>query len=375
MEAKPFRIEIPQAALDDLHARLAGTRWPEELPGAGWRYGVPLAHVRRLAEYWRTGYDWRAWEAKLNTYPQLMTEIDGQRIHFLHVRSPRSDALPLILTHGWPGSVVEYLNAVDPLTSPEKHGGSPADAFHLVIPSLPGFGFSGPTREPGWNPDRIARAWIALMHGLGYDRYGAVGNDWGSFVSPQVGRFDPDHVVGVHVTQMFLTPSGDPAEIAGFPPEDLRALESLRWLHENMSAYSTLQSQQPQTLAFALSDSPAGLLAWLCQLYREGIDDDFVLTEASIYWLTGTIASSARIYYENAHGPQPTEPTTTPIGLAMFRNDWRTFRTLALRAHRNLVHWADYDVGGHWAAHQVPDVWAADVRTFFGPLRRSKERA
>ena len=376
-----FHINIDQAALDDLQERLARTRWPDELPDTGWRYGVPLSYVRRLVDYWRTGYDWHQWEAKLNAYPQFTTEIDGQNIHFMHVRSPEPEALPLILTHGWPGSIVEYLKVIEPLTNPRAYGrpsaGSgqaSADAFHLVIPSLPGFGFSGPTHEPGWNPDRIARAWVKLMHGLGYERYGAVGNDWGSIISPEIGRFDPEHVVGVHVTQMFLTPSGDPAEFVDPTPDDLKVMEGLEWFHQNMSAYDALQRQQPQTLAFTLTDSPMGLLAWFCQIYREGedIDDDFVLTNASLYWLTETINSSMRIYYENAHADQPTEPTTTPIALAMFRDDWRTFRRLAERAHKNIVQWSEYDTGGHYAAHQVPELFVGDVRRFFHSLRQQQ---
>ncbi|MBI1881240.1 MAG: epoxide hydrolase [Chloroflexi bacterium] len=372
MNIQPFSLNIAQAALDDLQDRLARMRWPDELPGVGWSYGVPLNYVRRLVDYWRNGYDWRKWEAKINAYPQFTTEIDGQNIHFLHVRSSEPDALPLILTHGWPGSFIEYFNTIDLLANPGAHGGDPADAFHLVIPSVPGFGFSGPTHEPGWNPDRIARAWVELMHGLGYSRYGAVGNDWGSDISLQVGRFDPDHVVGVHVTQIFLFPSGDPAELANPKPEDIRALESLQWLKENLSAYDYLQREQPQTLAFALVDSPVGLLTWFAQIYRDGVDDDFVLTNATLYWLTGTVASAARIYYEAAHAGHPTEPTITPTGLAMFHNDFRTFRTLAERAHKNLIHWSEYDQGGHYAAHQVPNLFIGDVWKFFRSLRQQQ---
>lgn len=366
MDIQPFTARVSPADLNDLRLRLEHIRWPDELPDVGWSYGVPISYVRRLVDHWRSGYDWRQWEARLNTYPQFVTEMDGQRIHFLHVRSPRADALPLILTHGWPGSVVEYLRVIDLLTTPPQPDES---AFHLIIPSLPGFGFSGPTREPGWNIDRIARCWVRLMHGLGYGRYGAVGNDWGSEISLQVGRLDPDHVVGVHVTQIVLPPPTDPAElVATLPPEDVRALENLQWFNDNLSAYHTFQAQQPQTLAFALADSPAGWVAWVSQLYRDGIDDDFVLTNASLYWLTGTVASALRIYYEDARSPRCLAPTTTPTGLAMFRNDYRTFRTLATRIYKNLCHWSEFDLGGHWAAHQVPEVWTEDVRTFFRSL-------
>ena len=347
MEMQPFHASIPQAALDDLQARLARSRWPTELPGVGWQYGVPSDYVRRLVAYWRAGYDWRVWEARLNAYPQFLTEIDGQPIHFLHVRSPEADALPLIVTHGWPGSIFEFLDVIEPLTNPRSHGGDPRVAFHLVIPSLPGFGFSGPTHEPGWTPERIARAWVTLMHGLGYERYGAVGNDWGSIISPHVGRFDPDCVVGTHVTQIFLAPSGDPAELPDPTPEEIAALDGLVWFHAHMSAYDTFQSQQPQTLAYALTDSPLGLLAWFCQIYRdgEGLDDDFVLTNVSLYWLTETIASAARIYYEHAHATRSSEPIPTPLGLAMFRDDGRAFRRLADRVYPNITRWTLYDLG------------------------------
>ncbi|MBZ0289574.1 MAG: epoxide hydrolase 1, partial [Anaerolineae bacterium] len=306
MHIKPFQAHIPQSALDDLQARLNRVRWPDELPGVGWQYGVPGSYVRRLVEHWRTGYNWREWETKLNAYPQFTTEIDGQNIHFLHVRSPEPDAQTLILTHGWPGSVFEFFRVIEPLTNPRAHGGDPREAFHLVMPTLPGFGFSGPTHEPGWNPERIARAWIELMRGLGYEQYGVVGNDWGSIISPLIARFAPDAVCGIHVTQIFLMPSGDPDEFADPTPEEVAGLQGLEWFNNNMSAYDTLQSQQPQSLAFALNDSPVGLLAWFCLIYRdgEGMDDDFVLTHASLYWLTETIASSIRIYYENAHMEQ-----------------------------------------------------------------------
>ncbi len=367
MDVQPFRITIPQVALDDLHARLARVRWPDELPGIGWDYGVPSAYVRRLVDRWCEGYDWRTWETKLNAYPQFTTEIDGQTIHFLHVRSPEPDALPLILTHGWPGSVVEYLKVIEPLTNPRAYGGDPRDAFHLVIPSVPGFGFSGPTHAPGWNPARVANAWIELMHGLGYNRYGAVGNDWGTHISLHMAQVDPDHIVGAHVTQIFLVPPGDPAELADPTPDEIAALESLAWFRANMAAYDAFHSQQPQTIAFALTDSPVGLLAWFCQIYREGegLDDDFVLTNASIYWLTGTVASSARMYYENARMERFSAPTMTPVAVAMFRADWRTFRRLADRIYTNIVQWSEYDTGGHYAAHQVPDLLIGDVRRFF----------
>jgi pimeloyl-ACP methyl ester carboxylesterase len=373
---RPYRVEIPQAKLDDLSERLTRALWPNELPGVGAAYGVTNERVKDLAEYWLNGFDWRAVEARLNSYPQFVTEIDGEDIHFLHVRSSRADATPLVLTHGWPGSVMEYLDVIGPLTEPES---ADQPAFHVVIPSLPGFGFSGPTRSPGWNRYRTARAWVELMNRLGYERYGAVGNDGGSFVSPEIGRIDPENVIGVHVTQLFSFPSGDPTEFEGLTPTDFAALDVLKWFYENMSAFNTLQSQQPQTLAFALADSPVGLLGWNIQLFGESLDRDFILANVAIYWLTGTSASSTRFYYEDAHTDEhPTGPTTVPTGLAMFKGDFQSIRRFAERDHSNIVSWNSYDpgighggerdAGGHYAAHEATDLLVGDIRQFFAKL-------
>ncbi|TDB74867.1 epoxide hydrolase family protein [Micromonospora sp. KC723] len=387
----PFRIDIPQADLDDLTDRLARTRWTEELPadpGAtpagpvppGWEYGVPLGYVQRLVERWRTTYDWRAWEAKLNAYPQFTTEIDGQNIHFLHVRSPEPDATPLILTHGWPTSPVEWLNVIGPLTDPRAHGGDPADAFHLVIPSLPGFGFSGPTRERGWNRFRVARAWAELMRRLGYDRYGAAGNDSGSSVSPEVGRADPERVIGVHVTQVFSFPSGDPAELDRLTGQEKDSLAFGEWFVRNRGGYDKLQSTEPQNVAHALADSPVGQLGWSAQLLGEFLDPDFVLTNVMIYWLTNTAASAARFYYEDAAAVHPTQkvngrgaerlaPTTVPLGLSNFAWDYQSVRTLAERDHATIVSWHTHDQGSHFAAQDAPGLLVADIRGFFAEVR------
>jgi pimeloyl-ACP methyl ester carboxylesterase len=366
---RPFRIEIHQADLDDLSRRLANTCWPDELPGVGWEYGVPLDYVQKLTAYWRSGYDWRAWETKLNAYPQFTTTIDGQNVHFLHVRSPESHARPLILTHGWPGTFVEYLDVIGPLSDPRAHGLDPAEAYDLVIPSLPGFAFSGPTKEKGWNIYRTARAWTELMHRLGYDRYGAVGNDMGSMINSELGRVDTAHVVGVHVTAIYSFPSGDPSELANLTPEEQRELQTLQWFYQNKMSYNTLMSQQPQTLVYALLDSPTGLLAWNAQLFGEDLDDDFILTNVTLYWLTRTAASAARFYYENSHAPRPTEPTTVPIGVAGFGGDFSGIRRFAERDHQNIVRWSHFDRGGHYGAHNAPDLLVGDVRAFFGGLR------
>jgi epoxide hydrolase len=375
-EILPFRIEIPQAALDDLTGRLRRASWPDELPGAGDSYGQAGSRIRALARYWLTEYDWRATEARLNSYPQFRTEIDGESIHFLHVRSSRPDATPLIVTHGWPGSILEYVDVIAPLTEPDA---ADAAAFHLVIPSLPGFGFSGPTRSAGWNRFRTARAWATLMARLGYQRYGAVGNDAGSMISPELGRIDGAHVLGVHVTQLFSFPSGDPAEFEDLPAADMAAMQHLQWFYENKFSFNPVHSQQPQTLAFALADSPAGLLAWNSQLFGESLDPEFIVANVAIYWLTGTAGSSIRFYYEDAHaGEPPAGPTTVPTGLAMFAGDFQSIRRFADRDHANIVSWNSHgspaadgtqtDAAGHYAAHEATDVLVADIAEFFAKL-------
>jgi hypothetical protein len=366
----PYRVEVPQAELDELRARLQNVRWPDELPEAAWQYGVPLTYVRDLVDYWRDGYDWRAHEERLNRHPQFTTTIDGQRVHFIHVRSPEPGALPLICTHGWPMSVFEYVDLIGPLSDPRAHGGDPGDAFDLVIPSIPGVAFSGPTHEEGWHTVRVARAWIELMHRLGYTRYGAHGNDGGSQISPEVGRHDPD-VVGVHVTQLFSFPSGDPAEFAGLSEEDQAALAFLEQFSSGGGlAYNQYQSAQPQTLAYALQDSPAGWLAWVGQLFREAVDRDYILTNASAYWLTGTVGSSIRRYYDEAHTmPSPDGPTTTPTGVAIFAEDFQTIRKFAERDHANIVSWNRYDRGSHFSPVDAGDLLVADIRAFYRNLR------
>jgi pimeloyl-ACP methyl ester carboxylesterase len=382
-EIRPFCIDIPQADLDDLHERLARTRWPSELPGVGWSRGVPLGYLRELAEYWWASYDWRAWEARLNELPQFTTEIDGANVHFLHVRSPEPDALPLVLTHGWPGSFVEFLEVIGPLSDPRAHGADPADAFHLVIPSIPGFGFSGPAPEPGWNSERTASAWAELMARLGYERYGAQGGDFGAFVSPELGRVDPEHVVGVHVnaaTYGFI-PFGEVSEeeLATFSEVEKARMQRLNNYLTDMNGYFQIQATRPQTIGYALNDSPAGQLAWIVEKFKEwthpptelpeaAVERDHILTNVMLYWLTGTGASSAHIYYESMHsGTWHAEPATTPTGVAVFAED------IAIRRYaeygNNIVHWTDFEHGGHFAAMEAPDLFTGDIRAFFRGLR------
>ncbi|WP_018350431.1 epoxide hydrolase family protein [Longispora albida] len=365
-----YTLDIPQADLDDLADRLERVRFTDEIPGAD--YGVGLDRLRRLVGRWRDGFDWRAVERRLNAYPQFTTEIDGQNIHFLHVRSPEPDALPLILTHGWPGSILEYERIIAPLTDPSSHGADPAQAFHVVIPSLPGFGPSGPTTEPGWGTARTARAWAELMARLGYERYGAAGNDAGSMIAPEIGRHDPERVAGVHVTQLFSFPSGDPAEMADLTEEEQAALGVLGWFWENKGAFNTLHSQQPQTLAHALADSPAGLLGWHLQLLDEDLDDEFVLANTALYWLTRTAGSAIRFYAENARaGHEQTGPTTVPTGLcAAASGDFQSIRRFAERDHSAITSWNVHaGVTGHYAAHTHTATVAEDLRAFYAKLR------
>ena len=285
-KVRPFRIEVPEADLNDLRDRLARTRWPDEPPGLGWDYGVPLDYLRELAEYWRTSYDWREHEARLNEIPPFITTIDGQDLHFLHGRSPEPDALPLIITHGWPGSIVEFTEIIGPLADPRAHGGDPADAFHVVAPSIPGFGFSGPTRETGWNLDRVTVAFAELMERLGYDRYGAHGGDFGSLISPALGRLHPDRVVGVHVNGFPAMSTRDPEQLAALTETERERLEDLKRFWRDQRGYAVIEATRPHTLAYGLTDSPVGQLAWIVEKFQAWTDsaeapEDSIATSSS----------------------------------------------------------------------------------------------
>ena len=384
-DIRPFRIDVPQADLDDLRDRLARTRWPDELPDTCWSRGVPLGYLKGLAAYWRDGYDWRKQEAELNRHPQFTTTIDGTGVHFLHVRSPEPDALPLVLTHGWPGSVVEFLDVIGPLADPRAHGGDPADAFHLVIPSIPGYGFSGPTAEAGWTTDRVAAAWAQLMARLGYERYGAQGGDWGAFIAPELGRIDPDHVVGVHVNAATVgfIPFGpvDPEELATFSDAEKTRLERLNNFLSDGNAYFQVQATRPQTIAYALTDSPVGQLAWIVERFKDwtdstdapedAVDRDAMLTNVMIYWLSGTAGSSARYYYEGAASwGQPEPDIDVPVAVAVMPHDiGLPVRRIAEQNH-NIVRWTEFDRGGHFAAMEEPDLVVDDLRAAFRDYRK-----
>jgi epoxide hydrolase len=379
---REFTISVPQSALDDLHRRIDATRWPDEMPGAGWSRGAPLAYVKDLAGYWRTSYDWRAAEAEINSYPQFVTQAGGTNVHFLHVRSPVADAMPMIITHGWPGSFVEYLDVIGPLTNPAAHGGDPADAFHLVIPSIPGYAFSGPTGQQGWDTGKVALAWADLMGQLGYTRYIAQGGDWGSPISLRLGLADPEHCAGVHSNMCVTFPPDDPGAFAGLTENEMARLEFAGAFMQEGTGWSRIQSTRPQTLAYGLTDSPVGQLAWIAEKYKEWTDSDQapedavsrdrLLTIVSIYWLTATAGSSAQIYYESSRfdadfartwcGPWP---LSMPAGVAYYAKDAvRPIKSWAEKIMPTLVQWSEFDRGGHFPALEQPDLFVSDLRDF-----------
>ena len=384
-EIRPFRVEVSDEALDDLRNRLAGTRWPSEVPGAGWSRGVPLGYLKELAGYWRDGFDWRKQEAELNQVPQFTTVIDGQTIHFLHVRSPEPGALPLIVSHGYPGSVVEFLDLLGPLSDPRAHGGDPADAFHLAIPSLPGFGFSTPMTEPGWAMARTTRAWAELMARLGYDRYGAQGGDIGAGITGMLAGVDPGHLAGIHLNSDPLAvgavalPPAEQADAAAVTDAHRATLARMRQFQADGLGYLHLQTTRPQTIAYALNDSPVAQLAWIAEKFREwtdpaaelpedAVDRDRLLTNVSLYWFTGSGASAAQFLYEAAHAHEWPGPSEVPQGWAVFAATDDLVRRL-IDPEEKLAHWSEFDRGGHFAAMETPDLLVDDVRAFFRARR------
>ncbi|GAA2003592.1 epoxide hydrolase [Nocardiopsis rhodophaea] len=375
----PFDIDIPQTDLDDLNRRLENTRWPEEPPGVGWDNGIPVGYLRELADYWRTRYDWRAEERKLNALPQFTTEIDGHDVHFVHVRSPEPNALPLVLTHGWPGSIVEFLEVIGPLADPRAHGGDPADAFHVVAPSPPGFTLSGPTRETGWTVARVARAWAELMRRLGYPRYVAHGGDFGALVSRELGLIDSEHVAALHLT-LLVSASATP-ENADFSVEaEKRSVEKGYRYDYELSGYAAIQSTKPQLISYGLTDSPIAQLAWIADGFKswtdstnvpeDAVDRDAMLTNVMLYWLTGTAGSSARYYKEGVETWGELEPeSSVPTAVAVFPHDIHLpFRRLAER-NNNIVRWTEFDRGGHFGAMEEPDLFIDDLRESFRAYR------
>jgi len=378
MSITPFTLRVPQSDLDDLARRLDATRWDvSDEDATDWSAGMPLGYTRKLVDYWRHSYDWRAQESRINAYPQFVTPILDHDVHFLHVRSPSSSALPLVLTHGWPGSIVEFLDVIGPLTDPAAYGGDPADAFHIVVPTIPGFGISGPVS--GWTTRRVAEAWAVLMDRLGYHRYAAHGGDYGSVISRHLGILDAEHVVALHLTAL-LSSSASADTADPDDPEDRASLEKAQRYQRELIGYAILQSTRPQTLAHALADSPVGQLAWIVERFKDwtdsvdrpedAVDRDAMLTNVMIYWLHRTAGSSARYYYEGARewGSAPAQ-ATVPTALAIMPRDIaQPVRRIAEQTD-NIVRWTTLPHGGHFAALEQPHLIVEDLREALRPYR------
>jgi pimeloyl-ACP methyl ester carboxylesterase len=374
---QPFRIAATDAELDDLRRRLRATRFPERECVDDWSQGIPLGYVQEVCAYWAEKYDWRAREAALNRFAQWKTEIDGLGIHFVHVRSPHADALPLVMTHGWPGSIVEFHKVIDPLTNPTAHGGDAADAFHVVCPSLPGYGFSDKPACSGWGVQRIAGASSRLMARLGYTRYAAQGGDWGAVVATCIGMQDPEHCLGIHLNMPIALP--DPATMGDMTDREKAAIAGFQHYDDWDSGYSKQQSTRPQTVAYGLTDSPAGQAAWILEKFwawtdcdghpENALTRDELLDNVMLYWLPATAASSARLYWESFR-KAPMDPIGIPVGCSIFPKEiFRTSRRWAEQRFANLVHFHELDKGGHFAAFEQPETFVREVRECFRKLR------
>jgi pimeloyl-ACP methyl ester carboxylesterase len=371
----PFRIDVPQAELDDLVERLRRTRWPEAETVDDWSQGIPLSYVQELCGYWAGTYDWRSREAALNRFDQYRTEIDGLGLHFLHVRSPHEDALPLVISHGWPGSIVEFSKVIEPLTDPTAHGGDASDAFHVVAPSLPGYGFSDKPSAPGWGVERIADAFAALMARLGYDRYGAQGGDWGAMITSSIAVRDAAHLAGIHLNMPLVIPT----TTEDLTPQEQAALDGMTTYTTWENGYSTQQATRPQTLGYGLVDSPAGQAAWIVEKFYAWTDcdghpehvltKDEMLDDVMLYWLPGTGASSARLYWESFKAPD-FSPIEVPVGCSIFPKEiFRTSRRWAEGRYSDLRFWSEPEKGGHFAAFEQPERFVQDVRECFRTMR------
>ena len=376
----PFKVTVPQAALDDLKRRLGMTRWPEPATEPGWLQGVPLDKLRRLVDYWQAGYDWRRFEARINAFPQFRTEIDGLGFHVLHVRSKHDNALPLILSHGWPGSVAEFLKVIGPLTDPTAHGGRADDAFHLVIPSLPGYGFSDRPAAAGWDARRIARAWADLMTRLGYSHWVAQGGDWGAVVTNVLALQKPAGLAAIHLNLPLAIPASLEGE--GATAAEGAALAALRRFVTDGWGYNLMHQTRPQTIGYALADSPVALAAWIYEKFAAWTDNDGdpetalsrdeMLDDITLYWLTNTGASSARLYRENAKLGMSQGIVDFPVGLSIFPKEiFRTPRSWADRTYPNLIHWNELDKGGHFAAFEQPALFTQELRDCFRTVRKT----
>jgi pimeloyl-ACP methyl ester carboxylesterase len=377
----PFEVAIPDTDLEELQRRLASTRWPDPETCDGWNQGIPLHYAQELARYWQEQYDWRRFEEKLNGWPQFITTIDDTDIHLIHRRSPQDDALPVIISHGWPGSVVEFHKIIDALADPVAHGGEAGDAFHVVAPSLPGYGFSGKPTGTGTSVEKIGTMWGELMNRLGYDRYVAQGGDWGSIITQSMGLTETENCAGIHITLPVVAP--DPDTMDQLTPGEQSALEAMSFYSEWDSGYSKQQSTRPQTLAYGLADSPVGQMAWIVEKFyawtdceRDGVSHpenaltrDELLDNVMLYWLTNSGGSSARLYWESFRNPSM-EPIDMPVGCSMFPKEiFRCSRRWAERRFSNLIHWNEPDRGGHFAALEQPDIFIQEVRDCFRALR------
>jgi pimeloyl-ACP methyl ester carboxylesterase len=371
--------QVPQAALQDLKQRLRGTRWPDKEPVTGWSQGVPLAKARALVEYWSSRYDWRRAEDALNAWPQFRTEIDGLGVHFIHVRSKHGSALPLVLTHGWPGSVFEFLQVISALVDPTSNGGQAEDAFHVVIPSLPGFGFSDKPTESGWRLPRIANAWAQLMKRLGYSRYVAQGGDWGAGVSSWMAKQQPPGLLAIHLNLPILFPPPPPPP-GGYTAEEQAALTQLQRYSTDVSGYASIQGTRPQTLGYGLADSPVGQAMWIYEKFQgwtdnkgdpeEAISVDHMLDDITFYWLTNTAASSARLYYESFGKDFSRMPLELPVAVSIFKGDMFTPpKVWGERTYSKLFYWNDVPKGGHFAALEQPELFVTELRKAFRQVR------
>jgi epoxide hydrolase len=372
----PFRIATPDEQLTDLRDRLRATRWPEAETVDDWSQGIPLAYVKELCRYWSDEYDWRRTESRLNSIPQFTTELDGLKIHFLHVRSPHRGALPLIVTHGWPGSVVEFLKVIGPLTAPVAHGGDAADAFDVICPSLPGYGYSEKPDRTGWGVERIAGAWAQLMARLGYDRYGAQGGDWGAMVTTAIGHQDAAHLAGIHLNMPVARPTAEDME--DLTEQEQAALAASVHYQRWESGYFKEQSTRPQTVGYGLVDSPAAQCAWIVEKFwawtdcaghpENALSRDELLDNVMLYWLPGAGASSARLYWESRRGS--TDPIVVPTGCSIFPKEIaRTSRRWAARRYTDIRYWNELERGGHFAAFEQPELFVQELRSFFRLVR------
>ncbi len=374
---EPFEVEVDRSTLEDLHRRLAQARFPDEIEGTGWEYGMPMGYLRQLVEYWRDSYDWRSEQARLNDFDHYRTSIDDQLIHFIHAESAHPDARPLLLTHGWPGSIVEFLDVIPRLTDPESHGGRADDAFHVIVPSLPGYGFSEPPRSPGWDVPRIARAFIELMARLEYPSYFAQGGDWGAQVTTWIGALDPEHCAAIHLN---MAPGLPPAGPEALTEQEQADLVSMKQFTNDESGYAIEQGTKPQTVGVGLNDSPAGLLAWIVEKFRSWSDSDGhpeptfsrdqLLTNVMLYWVTQTAASSARLYWETRHSAAGSPPfVDVPTGVARYPKEVLRWPRSWVERQCNVVYWESLPRGGHFPAMEEPELFVDDLRRYFNTVR------